>query len=327
MGNYSRRNKELFMKRKKKKKIRFYLLLIILICLVFVGVQKMFFSKPKSGEVAEQNVLTTGDNSSESGDNKSDNSSTGTTDDKSKDKDKDKDEETTSAYSTDIAVDSTKVRDMLKSGNYTSQGKKRAFLTFDDGPSTTVTPKVLDILKEEKVHGTFFLIGNEIEKTTKTHDIMKRIVEEGNSVANHTYSHSYKLLYPGGKIDATHFMEEVEKTNNIIADVLGEKYRPRVLRFPGGHMSWKGTSEVDKLMNEKGYVYVDWDCLVGDAEGIPRNAAALKQRFDETKVKYAKNGDLVILMHDTYGKEATAETLKSIIDELKGEGYEFRTLM
>ncbi|SQB04866.1 polysaccharide deacetylase [Clostridium fallax] len=53
----------------------------------------------------------------------------------------------------------------------------------------------------------------------------------------------------------------------MMRDVLGENFHSRVIRFPGGHMSWKGTKEVDKVLKEKGYLYIDWNSLTGDAEG------------------------------------------------------------
>lgn len=226
-----------------------------------------------------------------------------------------------------ILSDSMAVMNMLKSGNFKSVNKKVAYLTFDDGPSVTVTPKILDILKENKVNGTFFIVGNELNKSDKSKEILKRIVIEGNAIGAHTYSHNYKKLYPGGKIDINAFIGEIEKTNNLIIGELGEKYRTRVIRFPGGSYSWKGLSEIEKILAQKGYSYIDWNCIVGDAEGKPKNKDGLIDVFNETKIKVARNGNLVVLMHDTYGKEATAEALPEIINKLKKEGYEFHTLI
>lgn len=223
--------------------------------------------------------------------------------------------------------DSMAVMNMLKSGNFKSLDKKIAYLTFDDGPSITITPKILDILKENKINGTFFIVGNEVDKSDISRELLKRIVEEGNTIGAHTYSHNYKKLYPDGKIDTSVFIDEIEKTNKLIIDELGEKNRTRVIRFPGGSYSWKGISEVEKLLAEKGYSYIDWNCVIGDAEGKPKNKDGLVEVFNETKTKVAGDGNLVVLMHDTYGKEATVEALPEIINKLKNEGYEFHTLI
>jgi len=65
-------------------------------------------------------------------------------------------------------------------------------LTFDDGPTTSVTPKILDILKEENVKATFFVIGKSAEEHP---EIVKRAYDEGHYIANHGYSHNYKSIY------------------------------------------------------------------------------------------------------------------------------------
>ena len=70
--------------------------------------------------------------------------------------------------------------------------EKVAYLTFDDGPTKTITPKVLDILEEEDVKATFFVIGKSVESYP---EIVKRAYEEGHYIANHGYSHDNNKLY------------------------------------------------------------------------------------------------------------------------------------
>ena len=74
---------------------------------------------------------------------------------------------------------------------YRSTGEKRVFLTFDDGPSRTVTPLILDLLKKEEVKATFFTLGNSARNNP---DILKREFDEGHYVANHGYSHKYSEI-------------------------------------------------------------------------------------------------------------------------------------
>lgn len=218
------------------------------------------------------------------------------------------------------------IRDMLKRGSHVDKNKKVAYLTFDDGPSTTTTPKILDILKENDIKATFFVLGSQIDKSEKAKEILKRIADEGHSIANHTYTHDYKMLYPGRIVNVGNFIKELEKTNKSIKDVLGADWETNIIRFPGGHGSWKGTKAVDKLLDEKGYVYIEWNCLTGDSEGRKKSKAELIARFNETKEKEARNGDLVILMHDNGGKEQTVKALPEIIEQLKSEGYEFQAI-
>ncbi|WP_242977301.1 polysaccharide deacetylase family protein, partial [Clostridium fallax] len=94
------------------------------------------------------------------------------------------------------AYDATEVEDVLTKGKYKVDGKKIAFLTFDDGPSTTVTPKILDILKENEIKGTFFIVGNSLDRD-ESKELLKRTIKEGHAIANHTVTHNYKKLYPG----------------------------------------------------------------------------------------------------------------------------------
>jgi peptidoglycan/xylan/chitin deacetylase (PgdA/CDA1 family) len=219
--------------------------------------------------------------------------------------------------------DAGKVQDLLVKNTKIQDGKKIAFLTFDDGPSTTVTPKILKILKDNNVKATFFIVGKQLEESSKAKNILLDTYNQGHAIANHTYSHNYSKLYPNGTADTITYMEEVEKTNNLLKSVIGENFSTRVIRFPGGHASWKGTEDLDKILEEKSYKFIDWNALIGDAEGGHKTKAQLLERYHQT---FTTQDKVVLLMHDTYGKESTAEALQDIITDLKNKGYEFKTL-
>ncbi|WP_226002373.1 polysaccharide deacetylase family protein [Paenibacillus sp. BJ-4] len=209
-----------------------------------------------------------------------------------------------------------------------ADGKKVAYLSFDDGPSLTVTPKVLDILKKQKVKATFFIVGKEANENEHTRNMIKRIVKEGHAIGNHTYSHNYKYLYPHRKVNTDRVMEDIEKNNQVLKSILGPDFSTRMIRFPGGHMTWKrrdpqGMAALDKVLLQKDYHQVDWNVLNKDAEGKPKKAAALVNQFIQS-VKGREKA--VILMHDTYGKEETAKALPQIIEYLKKQGYEFKIM-
>ena len=221
------------------------------------------------------------------------------------------------------SYDAAKVQDYLSKNIKINDGKKIAFLTFDDGPSTTVTPTILDILNQNNVKATFFVIGKQVEENENTKRILKDIYNQGHAIANHTYSHNYSKLYPSGIVNVQAFMEEIEKTNKTLKDVLGEEFQSRVIRFPGGHASWKGVEELDKELDKEGYKYIDWNALIGDSEGVTRTKEQYISRYSET---FKGQEKVVILMHDTYGKKSTADVLQYIITDLKNKGYEFKTL-
>lgn len=204
-----------------------------------------------------------------------------------------------------------------------ADGVKAVYLTFDDGPSETVTPKILDILKSENVHGTFFVLGKAIDSSNKNKELIERIISEGNAIGNHSYSHDYNYLYPNRIVNLDHCKEELEKTNAALKKVLGNDFSTKAIRLPGGHMTWKGTAPLDEYFKENGYSYIDWNALSKDAEGPKKNAEQLVQQAIETSGTKQK---VVLLMHDTYGKEETAKSLPDIIRHFKDNGYEFRVI-
>lgn len=210
---------------------------------------------------------------------------------------------------------------------FRNDGKKVVYLTFDDGPSTTVTPEILKILEEEKIKATFFVLGSSIDASKGSKEMLKEIVKDGHAIANHTYTHDYRKLYPGGVINPEYFIKEIKKTEKSIKKVLGDDFETRVVRFPGGYWTWEGRMEVKKLLDKEGYVSIDWNALNGDAEGKNYSRADLVENVENTVNALGEEADmLVLLMHDTYGKEDTAETLRESIKFLKDKGFEFRTI-
>lgn len=209
-----------------------------------------------------------------------------------------------------------------------ADGKKVAYLSFDDGPSVTVTPQILDILKKQKVKATFFIVGKEANENEHTRNLIKRIVKEGHAIGNHTYSHNYKYLYPNRRVNTDHVMQEIEKNNQVLKSILGPEFSTRMIRFPGGHMTWnrrdpQGMAALDKVLLQKDYHQVDWNVLTKDAEGKSKKAPALINQF----IRSVKGREkAIILMHDTYGKEETAKALPQIIEYLKKQGYEFKVM-
>ena len=223
-------------------------------------------------------------------------------------------------YSYDASV----VAEKLKKYDYSNNGEKIVFLTFDDGTSTTNTPKVLDILKKEGVKATFFITGQNVEYGgEKARDLIKQEFNEGHAIANHSYTHDVKKLYPNRVLDIDAFKADFEKNDKMLKEVLGKYFSTRVIRCPGGYGSWKGMEPLDEYLDENKMISIDWTSLNADAEGKKKNAKELANYA----IKTSEGKEMVVLlMHDTYGKEETVKALQAIIKYFKDNGYEFKTL-
>ena len=221
--------------------------------------------------------------------------------------------------------DAKKVQEKLNNHDYTNDGKKVVFLTFDDGTSKTNTLEVLRILKENNIKATFFLTGSNIENGGETaKDLVRQEFNSGHAIANHSYSHDFKLLYPGRNLDMEAFKADYEKNDKLLKSILGENFTTHVMRCPGGYMSWKNMDPLKDYLNENKIASIDWNALNADAEGPKKNA----QQLVDFAIKTAQGKEMVVLlMHDTYGKEETVKALPSIIKYFKDNGYEFRTLV
>ena len=232
------------------------------------------------------------------------------------------------SYANDLYADNAKdIENMLNKWNYLREdGKKIAYLTFDDGPSTEVTQQILETLKVNNVKATFFILGSNVEKSDIQKELLKEMVNEGHAIGNHGYCHDYSILYPGRIANPTVLVNDMKKSEDVMKSVLGDNFTTKVIRLPGGHMSWN-TKALDPILERNGYCYIDWNVLNGDAESNDRTVEQLVNRLKGTVNDLAGNDDvLVILMHDTNAKKTTAQSLQQIIDYLKSLGYEFRTL-
>ena len=246
------------------------------------------------------------------------------------DKDKDKIEEdkikpNKKEEPKDYQYDAKLIEERLKTYNFNNNGEKMVFLTFDDGASTTVTPQILDILDREKVKATFFVTGNVINQGgDRAKELLKREHKSGHSIGNHSYTHNYNVLYPGGYLNLDNFLDEYNKNDEFLKSVLGSDFSTRLWRCPGGTASWKGMDSLRQYGSDNNKVFIDWNSLTQDAEGAPKNADQLYNNA----VKYSEGKDIVVLlMHDTYGKEESAKALPRIIEYFRNNGYEFKTLV
>ena len=193
---------------------------------------------------------------------------------------------------------------------------KRVFLTFDDGPSATVTPLILDTLKNEDIKATFFLLGSRVELEP---DIVKREYTEGHYLASHGYSHVYSQIYASPQ----NVIDEYNTCIAAIRNAIGvQEYDPHLFRFPGGYTGGKYADlkkEAGQILEQNGVLHVDWNALTSDSAGANTTNDFIAQ-LERTVPKY---NSVVVLMHDAGNKTATAKALPTIIKYFRDRGFEF----
>jgi len=200
------------------------------------------------------------------------------------------------------------------------KSKNVIYLTFDDGPSLTSTPKVLDILKKHNVKATFFVINYD-KKGAK---LIKRAEREGHSIAIHGYSHDYASIY---KTEQT-YMNNLIKLQKKLNDLLG--YDVWLTRFPGGSSNLvsrrynKGImSRLVKKIDKAGFSYFDWNVSSGDASAVPQTSDRIYKNVTRS---LRKNRGNIVLMHDFSGNYKTINALENIIKYAKKKGYTFKAI-
>ncbi len=195
--------------------------------------------------------------------------------------------------------------------------EKVVYLTFDDGPSA-VTETILDILKENGIKATFFVIGPAGEETDAR---LRRIAQEGHAIGVHSYCHRYSQIYSS----VEGWLADFEREREWIYSVTGQ--RPDFFRFPGGstNSSCDGRvrEDIQREMERRGFVWFDWNSKGGDDTGGYVAAETIARRI----LKYARDRDrVIVLCHDSSVRRTTAEALPILIDEFRRQGYAFAAL-
>lgn len=185
---------------------------------------------------------------------------------------------------------------------------KVVFFTFDDGPSEH-TGEILDLLKKYNIKATFFTNGREGKVMEEAY---QRIVKEGHTLANHTWSHQYSLY---NSPDA--FYADVEKLDAYQKQVTGLKQTSHLFRFPGGSAN-ANTTCTQGIVN-RGYNYVDWNVVCGDGTSNSLSVDQLTQNFIDGVHKHNVS---TVLCHAEQ-KENTRKALEKTFKILLKEGYTF----
>jgi len=179
-------------------------------------------------------------------------------------------------------------------------GDKQIALTFDDGPHSVYTPKLLDGLRKRGVHASFFLLGENVKGKEA---IVKQIQDDGHLIGNHGYSHVQM-----SKETAKTACEQIEENNKQIESITG--VRPQYLRPPFG--AWNEELECTTDMT-----VVLWD--VDPLDWKSQNTRKIVRNI----VKHVEPGD-IILLHDVF--PTSVEAAFEVIDTLSKQGYTFVTV-
>jgi peptidoglycan/xylan/chitin deacetylase (PgdA/CDA1 family) len=188
---------------------------------------------------------------------------------------------------------------------------KVAYLTFDDGLDSKVTPIILDILKKYEVKGTFFIVGNTIEKNTS---LLKRMIEEGHSIGNHTYTHKKENIYSS----AEGLKAEIEKTNAALYKAGG--IITRLFRPPYGGTYIRKPEQKVVLAP---YETILWN--IDSRDSRARNVSSA-EIIDNVITQVKNKRSAIIIMHDSGTHMETAKALPDIIEYLIANGFRIETI-
>ena len=195
------------------------------------------------------------------------------------------------------------------------------YLTFDDGPSLSITPQILDILKSNNISATFFII--DYEYGSEREELVKRAFNEGHTIALHGTSHEYSKIY--SSLDA--LIDNFETLQEKVFTTIG--HHSYIIRFPGGSSNTVSKkyctgiiTDAVEYFSTTDFVYYDWNVDSLDAGG----AYSKEEIFENVTSKIKPNRSNIVLMHDSSNKKYTAEALQDIINWGIAEGYEFKAI-
>lgn len=180
---------------------------------------------------------------------------------------------------------------------------KYVALTFDDGPSAEVTPRILKTLKEHNAKATFFMLGNQVDFYP---ELARKVAEEGHEIGNHSKSHPNL-----SKLGSDKIKQEMDYTREKIEEATG--ITPHLLRPPYGAYNDKFVAYAKE--HEASIILWSVDSL----DWKIRNAYSVKNKVESN---VAPGG--IVLMHDIH--VSTADALPELLTKLEKEGYQFVTV-
>lgn len=207
-----------------------------------------------------------------------------------------------------LRVDGVRISVVKRTGGETYAGnidpnRPMVALTYDDGPSPTVTPRILKCLQDNGGRATFFMVGKQVIKSP---DVLKQMVAQGCEVANHTYDHTLMT-----KVAPAELANQLVATNQVVSDACG--ISPVLMRPCGGAKTVEG-------MNIAGAISMP--AILWSIDTLDWKTRDASQTI-QTVLEKVKDGD-IILMHDLY--DATGDASETIIPELVKRGFQLVTV-
>jgi peptidoglycan/xylan/chitin deacetylase (PgdA/CDA1 family) len=183
------------------------------------------------------------------------------------------------------------------------EGSGRVALTFDDGPTSGSTDRVLDILDQAAVKATFFIVGVNAQQRP---ELLHRIYDSGHLIANHTLNHSHYTVFRRLR----YWRDQIRATDDVVESIVG--VRPAIFRPPMGVKTW----HTARAVRELGHTLVTWSRRAMD--GFPTSSDRILNRFSDSQA-----GD-ILLLHDGVephsshrDRSATVNALQPLIDRLR----------
>jgi peptidoglycan/xylan/chitin deacetylase (PgdA/CDA1 family) len=216
--------------------------------------------------------------------------------------------------------DAQTLSSMLRSKKYNSD-EKMVFFTFDNILSEEIANVISESFEDYNAKGTFFYTGKQVQNSiAKAGPVIEKLYSEGNAIGNRSYSDVYTKLFPSKRINVDNFMDEYGKTDEILQSILGENFKTRAYRCPGGSMSWKGIdSFIEEYSETESFGIIDWN-VAPSASGKSGSDIAQKA------IKESADKDVVVILVPKLSEEKMKDFLTDTLAYYDSEGYTFKSI-
>lgn len=187
---------------------------------------------------------------------------------------------------------------------------RRLLLTFDDGPFPETTPRLLEVLRRERVPAVFFLLGGRVQEIPQRREgrrVARRIVQDGHVVGNHSFSHPHLT-----RLDPAEWRNQIVRAQEAIRSAVG--YAPTLFRPPYGDID----GSIDRYLEYRGYTRVQWTYIADEFRGrapellVRGILAQIRERE-----RQGRNVGGVVLLHDAHPR--SVECVELLIRRIRAE--------